>query len=91
MSHTVFCQKLKKEAEALDYAPYPGDLGQQIVENISKAAWEAWINHQTMLINEYRLNLTDSDSRAFLITEMQKFLFGSGSEKPKAYMPPEDK
>ncbi|MDF1796279.1 MAG: oxidative damage protection protein [Coxiellaceae bacterium] len=90
MSNQVQCQRLGKQAEALDYAPYPGPLGQRVLENISKEGWQDWINHQTMLINEYRLNLTDKKSREFLETEMVKFLFEGGDAKPEGFTPPED-
>ena len=50
----IMCKKLKKEAEALDYLPYPGEIGKKIQENISREGWDLWVNHQTMLINEMR-------------------------------------
>lgn len=87
MSRNVFCQKLGREAEGLDHPPYPGELGKRIYEHISKQAWQAWLNHQTMLINEYRLSLASPDARKFLQTEMEKFLFGGGSDKPSGYTP----
>jgi len=85
-TRTVFCKKLGKEAEGLDAPPYPGDLGQQIYKEISKPAWDAWLAHQTMLINEYRLSLIEPKSRQFLEEEMQKFLLGDGSDKPAGYV-----
>ena len=39
-----------------------------------------------MLINEYRLSLIDPKAREFLVQEMQKFLFESGSEKPPGFV-----
>ena len=87
MSQTIFCQKLQQEAPALDFAPLPGELGNRILENISQPAWDSWLGHQTMLINEYRLNLTDKGSRDFLQTEMMKFLFEGGSYKPAGFVP----
>ena len=86
---TIFCEKLKIDAEALSAPPYPGELGQRIFTHISKPAWQQWLSHQTMLINEYRLNMLDATARAFLVTEMEKFLFGDGSEKPAGYVPEE--
>lgn len=86
MKRIIHCIKLNKKAPGLNYPPYPGPLGQRIYEQISQQAWEAWKNHQTMLINEYRLNLLDPEARKFLIKEMEKFLFGSGSEKPPGYV-----
>ncbi len=87
MSHTVFCQKLKKQAEGLEKPPYPGELGQRIYETISAEAWQAWVNHQKMLINEYRLNLLDASAKQKLRVEMEKFLFGEGSDTPEGYVP----
>ena len=90
MSRTVQCAKLGKEAEGLDFQSWPGDLGLRIFENISKEAWAMWINHQTMLINEYRLNPMDPKSKEFVVGEMEKFLFGEGAELPDEFVPPED-
>ena len=87
MNRMVYCLKLKKEAEGLDSLPYPGELGQRIYDNISKAAWKLWLEHQTRLINEYRLNLMEFKSRQFLAGEMEKFLFGEGSDAPSGYVP----
>ena len=83
----IKCVKLKKEAEALDYQPYPGDIGLRIMKEISAEAWQLWMNHQTMLINEMRLSPVDPKSRKFLEEEMDKFLFGEGSELPKEFKP----
>lgn len=87
----VECTKLKKSLPALERAPYPGELGQRILASISKDAWQQWLEHQTILINEYRLNLMDPKARKMLETEMENFLFGQGSAKPDAYTPQEDK
>ncbi len=66
MSRLVNCVKLNKEAEGLDRAPYPGELGQKIFEGVSKEAWQMWLQHQTMLINEYRLVPFEVKARKFL-------------------------
>ncbi|MBB71250.1 MAG: oxidative damage protection protein [Legionellales bacterium] len=89
MTHTVQCVKLGCEAEGLDFAPYPGELGQKIYDNVSKQAWQQWLQHQTMLINEYRLNMLDEEAQAFLKAEMDKFFFGDGSAKPEGFTPTE--
>lgn len=88
MSRTVQCAKFGREAEGLDFPPWPGELGKRIYENISKEAWALWLQHQTMIINEYRLNAMDPKAREMIATEMEKFLFGEGSEKPGGYVPP---
>jgi len=89
MSRTVYCQKLEKEAEGLAFQSWPGELGKRVFENISKEAWGMWINHQTMLINEYRLNPMDAEAKNMIKAEMEKFLFGEGAEAPEGYIPEE--
>lgn len=84
---TVFCKKLNKEAAGLAKPPIPGALGERVYNEISAQAWSDWQNHQTMLINEYRLSMIDPKSRKFLMTEMENFLFGEGSNKPEGYTP----
>lgn len=83
MVRTVYCQKLKKETEGLLFQPFPGELGEKIYDSISQIAWEEWLSHQTRFINEYRLNLTDKKARAFLYSEMERFLFDSKTSEPK--------
>jgi len=82
MSRKVHCVLLGAEAEGLDRPPYPGELGKRIFDHVSKQAWQQWMRHQTMLINEYRLTPFEPKARQFLEQEMEKFLFGGGSEKP---------
>ena len=91
MSRMVQCVRLKKEAEGLDSSPWPGDLGQRIFDNVSRQAWQEWRDHQTMLINEYRLVAMRPEARKFLETEMEKFFFGEGSERPKGFVEPDSK
>lgn len=88
MARMVNCILLGKEAEGLDFPPYPGDLGKRIYESISKEAWQKWIKHQTMLINEYRLTPVDPKARKFLEEEMEKFFFSGGSTRPEGYVDP---
>jgi len=90
MSRTVHCVKLDKEAEGLKVPPYPGDLGQRIFGNVSQEAWQQWLAHQTMLINEYRLTPIEPKARKFLEEEMEKYFFGEGSAKPKEFVSPDE-
>ena len=87
MTRLIHCVKLNKEAEGLDKPPMPGELGNRIFEEVSKQAWQMWLTHQTMLINEYRLSMIDPKSRSFLMQEMEKFFFGPGSDKPAGFVP----
>ena len=90
MSRRVQCVLLKTEAEGLDRPTYPGELGQRIFENVSKPAWQQWLAHQTMLINEYRLTPIEPRARKFLEEEMEKFFFGEGSSRPEGFVPSQD-
>lgn len=87
MSETVFCSKLQKEAPALSFQPYPGELGERIVKEISQEAWMMWLNHQTMMINEKRLSLIDPEAQKYLAEQMELYLFGGDYEKPEGYTP----
>ena len=84
----VQCVKLNKEAPGLARPTYPGDLGKRIYLNISQEAWQSWVNHQTMLINEYRLTPVDPKARKFLEEEMEKFLFTDEHTQVSGYVPP---
>ena len=83
----VHCIKLGHEAEGLERAPYPGELGQRIFEQVSKDAWAAWLKHQTMLVNENRLNLAEAHARKYLAQQMENHFFGDGAEMPSGYIP----
>ena len=89
MSRKVHCVKLDKEADGLNVVTYPGELGKRIYEQVSQEAWQMWLGHQTMLINEYRLTPIEPKAREFLEEEMEKFFFGGGSEKPKEFVEPD--
>lgn len=89
MPRTIFCTFLQREAEGLDRPPYPGALGQRIFAEISREAWQQWVRHQTMLLNEYRLTPIDPKARQFLVEEMEKFLFSGGSSRPQGYVEPD--
>ena len=88
MARTVNCVLLKKAAEGLDFAPYPGELGKRIYNEVSKEAWAQWMKHQTMLVNENRLNLADARARQYLARQMERFFFGEGADQPAGYVPP---
>ena len=88
MARTVKCVKLRKELDGLDFPPYPGPLGKRIYESVSKEAWAGWLKHQTMLVNENRLNLADARARQYLARQMEQFFFGEGADQPQGYVPP---
>ncbi len=88
MTRMVNCIKLGREAEGLDFPPYPGELGKKIFESVSKEAWQGWIKHQTMLINENRLSLADARARKYLAEQLDKHFFGDGADAAQGYVPP---
>jgi len=83
----VFCQKLKKQADPISFAPVPGELGQKIKDNISQEAWNLWMKHQTMLINEKHLSLADASARKYLTEQMEKFFFSDDYDGIEGYVP----
>ena len=89
MTRTVHCVKLDKDADGLDTAPYPGELGQRSLEGVSTEAWQLWLKHQTILNNEHRISPIDPEARKFLETEMEKFFFGGGSDMPGGFVSPD--
>ena len=90
MTRTVHCIKLNREAEGMDRPPLPGELGKKIFDSVSKEAWAAWIRHQTMLVNENRLNLADARARKYLAQQMEKHFFGDGADQAAGYVPPSE-
>ena len=87
MARMVNCVKLGREAEGLDFPPLPGELGKRVVKNVSKEGWQQWVRHQTMLINENRLNLMDARARKYLAEQMERYFFGGGADQISGYVP----
>ncbi len=88
MARMVRCVKLGREAEGLDFPPYPGAVGKRIYETVSKEAWKQWLELQKMLVNENRLNLADKKSRDYLVQQMEKHFYGDGADAATGYVPP---
>ena len=88
MTRTVMCRKYQREMEGLAQPPFPGARGQMIFDSVSKQAWQEWLAHQTMLINERKLNMMDRTTRAFLEQEMEKFFAHEEVAKADGYVPP---
>lgn len=88
MSRMVQCKKLGREAPGLDYQPVPGPLGQRLYNEVSAEAWAEWTRLQTMLINEYRLNLADDQAQKLLLQKLEEFFYGEGVERPPDFVPP---
>ena len=91
MPRMVNCVKLGREAEGLDFPPYPGGLGKRIFDSVSKEAWKQWLEQQKMLVNENRLNLADRKARDYLAQQMEQHFFGGGADAAAGYVPPPGK
>lgn len=90
MSNLVFCRKYQKNLEALDAPPFPGVKGQEIFETISKQAWQEWLQHQTTLINEKRLNVFEPEAKKFLEEQREKFFANDASLEKAEGLTPKD-
>lgn len=84
----VKCVKFQKELPGLDEPPFNNELGQRIYENVSKDAWQLWLEHLKMLVNEYRLNLMDRQAQHLIQQQMEQYFFGEGAALPPDYVPP---
>ena len=84
----INCIKLNKQLEGLERAPYPGELGKKILNSVSKEAWQMWLDHQTMLINENNLNLFEESSQKYLKEQMDKYFFSDDDiDQIQGYIP----
>ncbi len=88
MMRKINCVILGQELEGLEFPPFPGDFGNKLYENVSKQAWDSWIKHQTMLINENRINTLDPEGRKYLREQCEKFFFSGEYDRPEGYVPP---
>ena len=91
MARTVHCIKLGRDAEGLDFPPFPGAIGARVYDSVSKEAWKLWLEQQKMLVNENRLNLADKKARDYLVQQMEKHFFGDGADQAQGYVPPSPK
>lgn len=89
MTRTVFCRKYQKKLPGMDRPPMPGNLGQDVYENISLRAWQEWQQLQTMLINESHLSMRDAQARRYLMEQMQKFFNNEQHDRPAGFVEPE--
>lgn len=87
MSRTVQCVKLGRQAEGLEFAPWPGELGRRIFDHVSQEAWQEWLRQQTILINEYKLNPLQAEHKKYLAAQMEAWFFGDGIVMPDEWRP----
>lgn len=90
MTRIVFCRKYQKDLDGLDQPPMPGPKGLDLFENVSKQAWQDWLAHQTLLINEKHLNMMDMTARTYLQDQMKKFFSGGDVDEADGFVAPKD-
>ncbi len=85
MSKKILCKKLGKELPALQIPPMPGQKGIEIMNTVSEEAWEMWKSHQTTLINEKHLDMSDPNNRKWLSEQMEKFFNNEDYESASGF------
>ena len=85
MSKKILCKKLGKQLPALQIPPMPGPKGIEIMNTVSEEAWEMWKSHQTTLINEKHLDMSDPNSRKWLLEQMEKFFNNEDYESASGF------
>ena len=85
MSATVFCKKFQKDFPAMTVPPMPGPKGKELMKTVSQEAWESWKSHQTTLINEKHLDLSQADARSWLMEQMEKFFNNEEVEQASGF------
>ena len=87
MSRIIQCVKLGRDLPGLEQAPYPGELGQRIYDNVSQEAWDMWKQHAVILINHYGLSLMDPQAQEFLRNQLEEFFFADDAQMPEGWSP----
>lgn len=87
-SHHVDCIRYRRTLPGLKRRPYPGELGQRLYDEVSALAWDDWVEHSKMIINEYRINAADPNAVRVLMEQCEQFFYGSGGvARPEGYVP----
>ncbi|PYX78690.1 MAG: oxidative damage protection protein [Acidobacteria bacterium] len=87
----VFCVKFQKELAGLDEPPFDTELGRKLYEHVSKDAWNMWMEHCKILLNEYRLNPARKEDQQVIVQQLEQYFFGEGAALPKEFVPPSQK
>jgi Fe-S cluster biosynthesis and repair protein YggX len=90
-ARTVHCVKFQKDLPGLPKAPWPGELGQRVFEQVSKDAWKLWEERMKMILNEYRLMPWQKEAQEIIAKQMEDFFFGDGAALPPDYVPEQTK
>lgn len=88
MARIVNCVKLGRELPGLPFKPFDNELGERIYKQVSMEAWQMWIEHSKMVVNEYRLDLTSKRAHEIMREQCEQFFFGEASALPPDYVAP---
>lgn len=86
-THRVECVRFKRELPGLKRQPYPGPLGERLYKEVSALAWNDWVEHAKMVINEYRMSSTDPTALSFLMEQCETYFYGDGLSAPEGFIP----
>ena len=79
---TIVCQRCGEEdAPRLSKPPFRTDLGRRIQDEICHDCWSDWLEHQTLLINHYGLDVRDPKARKFLYGKIEEILLEGGTDE----------
>ena len=78
MTRQVYCVVLKRESEALEAPPYPGELGERIYANVSREGWQQWLERLVTIINENQMTSADLEAQKVIEQHLLGFIFGEG-------------
>jgi Fe-S cluster biosynthesis and repair protein YggX len=70
----VTCIRCGQTRAGLDRPPYPDAMGREIAEKVCASCWEECKRMQVMVINEYRLDLSDTRAQEILEKSIRDFL-----------------
>jgi len=70
----IHCIKLDEDLPALASAPFPTELGQTILEKVSKRAWDMWLQESVRYINTYRVDLSSKEGTEFMLGQLRVWL-----------------
>ena len=83
----VKCVKLGTELPGLDSPPVPTELGRKVYENVSKQAWQEFLEYFKMVVNEYRLDLTSPMADQVFEQKIQEYFFSDNFSMPEGFTP----
>ena len=83
----VKCIKLGVQLPGLDAPPTPTELGKKVFENVSKQAWQEFLEYFKMVVNEYRLDLTSTMADEVFEQKINEYFFSDDYSMPEGYKP----